>query len=358
MIFGLDSHGAAPPFLRVGRSSDHGENGPHGLSDSFGRLAGKLRISVTDRCNFRCDFCMPEKPVWLERSEVLSFEEITRVTRILAGMGVEKVRLSGGEPLVRKDLEKLVQMLTAIAGVKSVGLTTNGALLKEKARVLKDSGLSSVTVSLHSLRPDLYDQITGTKEMYWRVMEGIEEAERVGLSPVKINCVVTRGCNEGELLDFARMAHDGNRAVRFIEYMPFDGTKFWDNQMVVPGSEIIQRVSERYPLEPLERERGATATNHRFTDGSRGEIGTITSMSQPFCGDCDRIRLKANGNLVPCLFSMAEYDLKRLLRGGAADEEIEESIRRSFWQKFEGVASLMENKVEVKHVRPMHTIGG
>jgi GTP 3',8-cyclase len=237
-------------------------------------------------------------------------------------------------------------------------MTTNGALLKEKAAALKASGLAGVTVSLHSLRPELYDQITGTKDMFWRVMEGIEEAERVGLRPVKINCVVTRGCNEGEILEFAKMAHDGQRAVRFIEYMPFDGTKFWDTGMVVPGSEVVETISKRYPLEASPSGRGSTSSNYRFKDGSKGEIGTITSMSKPFCGDCDRIRLKANGNLVPCLFSVAEYDIKHLLRGGASDEEIDASIRKAFWQKFEGVGSLMENKVEVRHVRPMHTIGG
>ena len=354
----MDSPTAVTSFSHTSRGGNGSENEVRELSDSFGRFARKLRISVTDRCNFRCDFCMPEKPVWLERSEVLTFEEIARVTRILAGMGIERIRLSGGEPLVRQELEKLVAMLRTIDGIRSVGLTTNGALLKEKAALLKSSGLNSVTVSLHSLRPELYDHITGTKDMFWRVMEGIEEAERVGLSPVKINCVVTRGCNEGELLDFARMAHDRDRTVRFIEYMPFDGTKFWNTEMVVPGSEVVQRVSERYPLEQVEREHGGTSSSYRFKDGSRGEIGTITSMSKPFCGDCDRIRLKANGNLVPCLFSVAEYDLKRLLRGGAPDEEIEESVRKSFFQKFEGVASLMENNVEVKHVRPMHTIGG
>ena len=328
------------------------------LYDSFGRFANKLRISVTDRCNFRCDFCMPEKPVWLDQSEVLTFEEITRVAGILATMGVDKVRVSGGEPLVRKDVEKLVGILAKVRGIRSVAMTTNGALLKEKAALLKANGLKGVTVSLHSLRPELYDQITGTKDMFWRVMEGIEEAERVGLSPVKINCVVTRGCNEGEILDFAKMAHDGNRAVRFIEYMPFDGTKFWDTGMVVPGSEIVDAISKRYPLEALKSEHGSTSSNNKFSDGSKGEIGTITSMSKPFCGDCDRIRLKANGNLVPCLFSVAEYDIKHLLRGGATDESIEESVRKAFWLKFEGVASLMENKVEVRHVRPMHTIGG
>jgi GTP 3',8-cyclase len=328
------------------------------LPDSFGRLAGKLRISVTDRCNFRCDFCMPERPVWLEQSEVLTFEEITRVAAILATMGIERVRVSGGEPLVRKEVEVLVGMLSRVRGIRSVSLTTNGALLKEKAASLKSNGLKGVTVSLHSLRPELYDQITGTKDMFWRVMDGIEEAERVGVNPVKINCVVTRGCNEGEILDFAKMARDGGRTVRFIEYMPFDGTKFWDTGMVIPGSEIVSTISKRYPLVEVTRESGSTSSNYAFKDGAGGGIGTVTSMSKPFCGDCDRIRLKANGNLVPCLFSVAEYDLKHQMRGGATDEQIEGLIRRAFWQKFEGVASLIENKVEVRHVRPMHTIGG
>jgi cyclic pyranopterin phosphate synthase len=331
---------------------------PGRLADSFGRFASKLRVSVTDRCNFRCDFCMPGKPAWLEHSELLTFEEMARVTGILATMGVEKVRVSGGEPLVRKDVEDLVGILARIHGIRSVAMTTNGALLEEKASVLKSNGLKGVTVSLHSLKPELYDQITGTKDMFSRVMRGIQEAERVGLGPVKINCVVTRGCNEGEILDFARMAHDAGRNVRFIEYMPFDGTKFWDTAMVVPGSEIVETISKTYGLEPVKSEHGSTSSNYRFRDGSQGSIGTITSMSKPFCGDCDRIRLKANGNLVPCLFSVAEYDLKHLLRGGASDEQIEEAVRRAFWQKFEGVGSLMENKVEVRHVRPMYTIGG
>ena len=335
-----------------------GAQGDGRLNDSFGRFASKLRVSVTDRCNFRCDFCMPEKPVWLDSSEILTFEEIKRVAAILATMGVERVRVSGGEPLVRREVEKLVGMLSSIRGIKSVAMTTNGALLKEKASSLKAHGLSGVTVSLHSLRPELYDRITGTRDMFERVRDGIEEAERVGIRPVKINCVVTRGCNESEILEFAKMAHDDDRIVRFIEYMPFDGTKFWDTSLLVPGSEIVETISKKYPLEPLNREHGSTSSKFGFTDRSKGEIGTITSMSRPFCGDCDRIRLKANGNLVPCLFSVAEYGLKDLMRGGATDGEIEAAIRRAFWQKFEGVASLMENKVEVRHVRPMHTIGG
>jgi cyclic pyranopterin phosphate synthase len=301
---------------------------------------------------------MPKHPVWIDNSEVLTFEEITRLTTILARMGVDSVRVSGGEPLVRRDIEKLVNMLSRVEGIRRVSMTTNGSLLKEKAVALKENGLGGVTVSVHSLRPELYDEITGTHDMFWKVMGGIEEAERVGLSPVKVNCVVTRGCNENEILEFAKMAHDGDRMVRFIEYMPFDGTKFWDMGMVVPGEEIIETVTKTYPLEQVQNEAGSTSTNYRFKNGSKGGIGTITSMTKPFCRDCDRIRLKANGNMVPCLFSVAEYDLKHLLRAGATDEEIERSLRKAFWQKFEGVASLMENKVEVRHVRPMHTIGG
>ncbi len=328
------------------------------LVDSFGRQARKLRLSVTDRCNFRCDFCMPTNPVWLDQKEVLSFEEITRVAAITARMGVRSIRVSGGEPLVRKELETLVKMLVAVPGIERVALTTNGALLKQKARLLKESGLHCVTVSLHSLKADRYHAITGTKDMFGRVMEGLEEARAVGFERVKVNCVVTRGCNEDEIPDFARMAHDAGVSVRFIEYMPFDGTKVWDAERVVSGEEIIRKVQERYELVPLERDPGATAVHHRFVDGSTGEIGIIASMTKPFCSDCDRIRLMADGRMVPCLFSKAEFALKPLLRGGASDEDISRFLRRSFMLKSEGVESMLKNNVELKHVRPMYTIGG
>lgn len=328
------------------------------LVDSFGRHAKKLRISVTDRCNFRCDFCMPSNPVWLDQKEVLTFEEITRIAAIAAGLGVDNIRLSGGEPLVRKDLEKLVKMLVAVPGIKRVNLTTNGALLKGKAKTLKASGLHCVTVSLHSLRPDRYAEITGTKDMFSRVMQGLEEARAVGFQRVKVNCVVTRGCNEDEILDFAKLGHDTGIAMRFIEYMPFDGTKVWDPERVVSGDEIIARVKEKYQLLPPSREHGATATHYRFADGSAGEIGVITSMTKPFCSDCDRIRLMADGRIVPCLFSVAEYDTKPLLRGGASDEIISRFLRSSFMLKSEGVESMLEQHLELKHVRPMYSIGG
>jgi GTP 3',8-cyclase len=328
------------------------------LLDSFGRHARKLRISVTDRCNFRCNFCMPQHPIWLDRDELLSFEEITRITTVLGRLGITNVRLSGGEPLMRRDLERLVGMVASVPGVRAVGMTTNGALLKQKARALKENGLHCVTLSLHSLKPERYDEITGTKDVYWKVIEGLDEARAVGFERVKVNCVVTKGCNEDEIGDFARLAHDAGVSVRFIEYMPFDGSRLWDAERVVSGDEIIRRVGERYPLIPLEREHGATARHYRFTDSSDGEIGIITSMTRPFCSDCDRIRLKADGKMVPCLFSPDEYDLKPLIRGGAGDAEIADFIRRKFWLKSEGVEKMIEQNVELENVRPMYTIGG
>ena len=328
------------------------------LLDSFGRYASKLRVSVTDRCNFRCDFCMPKDPVWLPREEILSYEEITRVASVLAKMGVSRIRLSGGEPLMRPDVEDLVGMLKSVPGIEAVGMTTNGALLKQKAAALRSNGLTSITVSLHSLKPELYHKLTGTHDMFWRVMDGVEEAKRVGFDPIKVNCVVTKGCNEDEVLDFARFAHDGDITVRFIEYMPFDGTKLWDAERMVSGEQILERIGKKYKLVPLEREHGSTAVHYRFEGGSAGEIGVITSMSNPFCSDCDRIRLKADGKVVPCLFSVQEHDLKPLLRNGGTDSDISEFIRRSFWQKSEGVESMLKQKVELKRVRPMYTIGG
>jgi cyclic pyranopterin phosphate synthase len=301
---------------------------------------------------------MPQNPVWLGEENVLSFEEITRITSVLASMGVRRVRLSGGEPLVRPGVENLVRMLVDVEGIEAVSMTTNGALLKEKARLLKENGLTGVTVSLHSLRHELYDQITGTKNMLDRVLEGINEAKRVGLVPLKINAVITRGCNDSEILDFARVAHEGDVTVRFIEYMPFDGTKFWDKRMVVSGREIVEKIMGQYDLVPLERKHGDTSKKYRFKDGSKGEIGTITSMTEPFCGDCDRIRLKADGMLVPCLFSTDEYDVRSLVRSGTPDAELTNFLRKSFWLKSEGVESMMKENIELKHVRPMHTIGG
>ena len=328
------------------------------LTDSMGRMAKKLRIQVTDRCNFRCDFCMPLEPVWLDRAEVLRFEETERITRILAQMGVEKIRLSGGEPLVRKDVEVLVGLLSRIPGISSVSLTTNGSMLKEKADALRENGLKGVTVSIHSLRPDRYGELTGTSRMLPRVLEGLREAKAVGLSPLKVNCVIVSGKNEDEIPDFVSLAHEEELCVRFIEYMPFDGKRFWDMDKVVGGKEILKRAQTAFELIPQTREPGATATVNRFADGSKGEIGVIPSMTRPFCGDCNRIRLTADGRIVPCLFSRNEYDVRTLLRNGASDEELACFIRKSFWLKSEGVESMIKQNVQFGRVRPMYTIGG
>ncbi len=326
------------------------------LKDSYGRVARKLRIQVTDRCNYRCDFCMPSDPTWLDRKEILTFEEITRVAGVLAKMGVEKIRLSGGEPLVRQDVQKLVKMLAGIKGIRSLNLTTNGSLLKPVASRLKENGLTGVTVSLHSLRPERYAAITGAKNALPLVLEGIEEARRVGL-PLKINCVVRSGNNDDELVAFAQLARDWGVAVRFIEYMPFDGKRFWDLERVVSGEKMVEKISSVYSLVKIPREPGGTATSYKFRD-SEGEIATITSMTQPFCADCDRIRLTADGKIVPCLFSTKEYDVRAQLRGGAGDEDLAGFIRGAYSLKFEGVASLLKQKVTFDRVRPMHTIGG
>lgn len=327
------------------------------LVDRFGRVAKKLRLSVTDRCNFRCHFCMPLNPVWLPKEQILTYEEMVRVARILARMGVTKIRLSGGEPLVRRDVERLVAMLAAIPEVESVAMTTNGFFLPEMAKRLKEAGLTGVTVSLHSLKPDRFEGIVGRKEVFDRVMAGIKKAQCVGL-PVKVNVVITRGCNDDEILDFAELARRTGMTVRFIEYMPFDGQKLWSPERLVSGDEILRTITRYFPLVPLPREPGSTAQVYRFADGVPGEIAVITSMTMPFCHDCDRIRLTADGKIVPCLFSKDEYDLRPLLRGGADDADIARFIRHAFWRKFSGVATLLKTAQYVGHVRPMHTIGG
>jgi len=328
------------------------------LVDRFGRVARKLRISVTDRCNFRCNFCMPRNPIWLDRKELLTFDEITRLARIFARMGVTKIRLTGGEPLVRRGVEKLVAMLAKVEGIESVSMTTNGYFLEEMAAKLKEAGLKGVTVSLHSLKPERYEEIIGVRGVFEKVVRGIRRAIDVGLWPVKVNVVVTRGCNDDEILDFAELARRTGISVRFIEYMPFDGERLWRPELVVSGEEILRAIEERYELVPLEREPGSTSLNFRFADGAPGTIGVITSITRPFCSDCDRVRLTADGKLVPCLFSKVEYDLKPLVRGGASDEEIEAFIRSAFWNKFEGVESLLRKQKIPSHIRAMYTIGG
>lgn len=299
---------------------------------------------------------MPKTPVWLPRSEILTFEEIHRVVSVLTGIGVEKIRLSGGEPLMRPDIEKLVEMLAGVPGIRSLSMTTNGFLLADKAKVLRKAGLKSVTVSLHSLKPERFTQITGGG-VYEKVVAGIRAAKENGFKPLKVNAVIIRGCNEDEIVDLASLAISGDLTVRFIEYMPFDGQRLWGMEKVVSGKEIIERIREQYELIPVPRENGSTAKVYKFANRV-GEIGVITSITELFCSDCDRIRLSADGKIVPCLFDKAGYDLRPLLRGGASDETLSNFMRDSVLRKAAGVETLLKKFKTLEHVRPMHTIGG
>ena len=299
---------------------------------------------------------MPTTPVWLPRNEILSYEEIERVVSLFAKLGVEKVRLSGGEPLMRKDIEKLVAMLARVPGISSLSMTTNGFLLAEKAAILRKAGLQSVTVSLHSLKPERFSEITGGGVLQ-KVADGIRAAKESGFKPLKVNAVIIRGCNEDEIAGLAGLARAGDVTVRFIEYMPFDGQRLWGMEKVVSGREIIQTIQDHFDLEPIPRETSSTAKIYRFTDGP-GEIGVITSITEPFCSDCDRIRLSADGKIVPCLFDRTGFDLRPLLRNGGSDQAILDFMRDSVSRKAPGVETLLKKFDKLEHVRPMHTIGG
>jgi cyclic pyranopterin phosphate synthase len=302
------------------------------LVDSFKRPLRDLRISVTDRCNFRCPFCMPtdifgETYHFVPKEEVLSFEEIVRLAKVFVKLGVCKIRLTGGEPLLRNRLELLVSQLAALDGVKDIALTTNGFLLAEKAGALKQAGLKRVTVSLHSLDDEVFAKMSGRDFNTKKVLEGIDKAAEVGLTPIKINVVVQRGVNEHTIVELAKFFKTMGHIVRFIEYMDVGNANGWKMEHVVPAEEIVRMINTEMPLEPVERNYGSeVALRYRYRDGG-GEIGIIASVTKPFCGDCVRVRLSAEGKIYTCLFATAGHDLKAPLRNGASDEEIEEKLR-------------------------------
>ncbi len=313
--------------------SDGSGGGP---LDTLGRPLRDLRISVTDRCNFRCTYCMPKEVFgrdfqFLARGEILTFEEITRLARIFVAHGVRKVRITGGEPLLRQDIEKLIAMLTRIDGLEDLTLTTNGSLLKSKARGLKEAGLQRITVSLDSLDNDVFMSMNDVDFPVERVLNGIEAAFRVGLTPVKINMVVKKGVNERSVLEMARYFRERGQIVRFIEYMDVGNSNGWRLDEVVPAAAIVRTINAEMPLEPVEPDyRGEVANRYRYKDGS-GEIGVIASVTQPFCGDCTRARLSADGKLYTCLFATVGQDLRAPLRAGKTDEEIA-ALLRSLWR--------------------------
>ena len=326
------------------------------LYDGHGRSIGDVRISVTDRCNFRCQYCMPAEGLpWLDREALLSYEEIERLVRLLAAMGVRDVRLTGGEPLVRRELWRLVERLAAIPAVEDLSLTTNGYLLTRQVDRLVAAGLKRINVSLDSLAPDRFFQLT-RRDSLAQVLEGLEAAQRhPELRPIKVNVVALKDFTEAEVLRFADFARRNPYEVRFIEFMPLDADRAWTRDKVLPNAEIVRMIDEVHPLEPVGRERHGTARRYRFADG-RGEMGFISPVSEPFCGDCNRIRLTAEGELRTCLFSMTETDLRGPLRAGATEAELEEIIRDAVWRK--ELKHHVNDPGFVQPARTMSRIGG
>jgi len=325
------------------------------LVDRYGRIHDDLRISVTDRCNLRCVYCMPEEGMtFLPRSELLTYEEIARVARVARDLGVRSIRLTGGEPLVRKDLCTLVSQLCAM-GFDDLALTTNGMLLAPLAQKLADAGLKRVNVSCDSLRAHRFESIRRRGDLA-TVLGSMGAAEAAGLTPLKVNVVLLRGNNDDEILDFAAFARETSRIVRFIEFMPLDAQGQWDRTQLIPGQEVFERISKVWPLEAVGDTGGpAPDERFRFVDGS-GEIGMISSVTQPFCGTCNRLRLTADGSFRNCLFSDDEYTVREVLRRGDADAEIARLLRRAVWAKFPGHA--INEPGFLAPARSMSMIGG
>jgi GTP 3',8-cyclase len=331
------------------------------MQDTFGRPLRDLRISVTDRCNFRCVYCMPKEVFgrsyrFMDRKELLSFEELERVVRAFAGHGVQKVRITGGEPLLRRDLEQLIARLAAIDSLE-LTLTTNGALLPQKARALADAGLRRITVSLDSLDDTTFRAMNDVDFPVARVLAGIDAAAAAGL-PVKVNAVVKRGLNEDAVLELARRFRGTGHVVRFIEFMDVGHTNGWRLDDVVPAAEIVRTIDTELPLEPVEPAyRGEVARRWRYRDGS-GEIGVIASVTQPFCGDCTRARLSAEGKLYTCLFAVRGHDLRALLRSGASDEELDEAIAGVWSRRADRYSEIRSERTRELPKVEMSYIGG
>jgi cyclic pyranopterin phosphate synthase len=331
--------------------------GTQHLIDSFGRVHTNLRISVTDRCNIRCFYCMPADNVeFMDRSELLTFEEIERFVHVVIGLGVNKIRLTGGEPLVRRELHKLVAKIACLPEIKDVGLTTNGILLAEHAQSLWDAGLRRLNVSLDALSAEKFKQIT-RREGYENVRAGIRAAQRVGFHPLKVNAVSVRGLTEEEIVPFGHFARETGVEMRFIEYMPLDADCAWQREKVLFAHEIIETLArEIMPLVPCrEQDKSAPASEFVFEDGV-GRIGFIASVSQPFCMNCNRFRLTADGKLRNCLFSLEETDIRGILRGGGTDEQIAQAVRESIAVKKEGHE--INTARFIQPLRPMYSIGG
>ncbi len=328
------------------------------LVDSYGRRIKSMRISVTDKCNFRCTYCMPAEGLpWLKKSEILSYEEIERVARVAVGIGIEQIRLTGGEPLVRREVAELVRMLSQIDGLHSLSMTTNGILLKPLASKLAEAGLTRINVSLDSLLREKFAQMT-RRDQLDRVLEGLEELEKYpSIHPIKINAVAMRGYSEEEVLDFAQLARRKAYSVRWIEFMPLDADQIWRKEDILTGGEIQAIIEAAYgPLVPIKTgDPSETARRYTFSDGI-GEVGFINPVSEPFCASCDRIRLTADGQLRTCLFATEETDLRTVLRSTTDDEVLAETLRRAVWRK--ELKHYIGDKQFKRASRSMSMIGG
>ena len=331
------------------------------VTDTLQRPLRDLRISITDRCNFRCTYCMPKEVfgpdhAFLRRDELLSYEEITRVARIFVGLGVEKVRLTGGEPLVRRDLPQLVRQLRAIPGLKDLTLTTNGSLLRGQAAALKEAGIERITVSLDSLDDAVFQSMNDVGVPVATVLDGIAAAAEAGIRPIKVNAVVKKGVNDHTIVDLARHFKGTGHIVRFIEYMDVGASNGWKLDHVVTGKEIVDRINAEMPIEPAEPNyRGEVARRWRYKDGG-GELGVITSISEPFCGDCTRARLSPEGELYTCLFGTHGHDLRTILRSGVSDDAVAEAIskvwrvRADRYSEIRSEDTIGLRKVEMSHI--------
>ena len=328
----------------------------HRLIDRFGRIHNNLRISVTDRCNIRCVYCMPESVTFLPRNSLLSFEEIQRFVRVSTTLGIDKIRLTGGEPLVRRDLPKLVEMLSGLPGIKDVGLTTNGILLGPMARSLWDAGLRRINVSLDTMNPARFRELT-RREGFEQVIEGILAAKKAGFDPVKINAVAIKGTTEDDVVPLALFAREHGLELRFIEYMPLDAGNLWERGKVLFAAEILEILAQGIcGLAPApDQDPRAPALDFDYADGG-GRVGLIASVSRPFCMSCNRVRLTAEGKLRNCLFALEETDIRALLRGGAGDDAIAKALRESVAEKWEGHE--INTARFIKPERLMHSIGG
>jgi cyclic pyranopterin phosphate synthase len=325
------------------------------LVDTFGRVADDLRISVTDRCNFRCTYCMPaEGLAWLPKSEILTFEELTRLLGIFVRLGVRSLKITGGEPLVRADLPVLARMFREAGPDLDISLTTNGVLLDRLAGPLADAGVDRATISCDSLLRHRFAEMT-RRDALDKVLAGMRAAEAAGLTPIKVNCVVIGGTNDDEVVDFAGWARETGYEIRFIEYMPLDAEHAWERNKVVPAGRILDAIRAVHPLVPASH-ANEPATTYRFADGAPGIVGVIPSVSEPFCDTCNRLRLTAEGMFRNCLFALDETDLRGPLRDGATDEDLELLIRRGLWTKWSGHRI---NELDfVQPERSMSMIGG